>query len=74
MPYSTGLKTPLSNFEANSNYKVCNGYYLAVLKVLNFFSLCTGDCLFMCFYVIVFPSSRSFKSYFPFFGSGAGSK
>lgn len=24
MPYSTGCKTPLSNFEANSNYKVWN--------------------------------------------------
>lgn len=23
MPYSTGLKTPLSNFEAGENYQVC---------------------------------------------------
>lgn len=25
MPYSTGLKTPLTNFEDNSNYKEDNG-------------------------------------------------
>lgn len=28
MPYSTGLKTPISNFEAGENYKV-NKYLIA---------------------------------------------
>lgn len=56
MPYSTGCKTPLSNFEAGQNYKVCHFTLFLKLLILffNMFGLLVVVVFILCHYVIQF--------------------
>lgn len=46
MPYSTGCKTPLSNFEANQNYKVTSCFFPSRIDLLVFCTLYHIDVTF----------------------------